>query len=521
MASVVQPPKIEFTPEVLAFYMDKLRAAKNIPPDQMAEIMDLVARAEIEQKQEECGKWFLQFVRHTWRGFIHGHHHEIMANAFERLVDGDLKRLIICMPPRCSKSEFGSIHLPAWYLGKYPDGKVIQASNTAELAVGFGRKVRDLFTKPEFQQIFPGVSLKTDSKAAGRWATNHGGEYFAVGVSGAVTGKGATLLIIDDAHSEQEAKQGNPQVFDTAYEWYMSGPRQRLQPGGRIVHIQTRWSKRDLVGRLIDDQYNREGADKWEVIEFPAILPSGEAMWPEFWKLEELLQIKASLPVHAWMAQYQQEPTSQQAAIVKKSWWQTWASPEPPKREDFEFVIQSWDTAFLKSQRADYSACTTWGVFTHLADDGTPQTKILLLDAFRDKFEFPDLKKKALEVYRFHRPDTLIVEAKASGAPLLQELRRAGVPVRDYTPSRGEDKIARLNAVADLFSSGVVYAPPSRWAEEVIQEVADFPAGDHDDYVDSVTAALLRFRQGGFIRLDSDEDDERKNKRLRRKADYY
>lgn len=512
-AAPAKTAPLEFTPEVLEYYTRKLREAKNLPPGEVQEILDLMARVEVEQRQEDCNAHFLSFVRHVWPGFIHGRHHEIMADAFERLVDGNLKRLMIFMPPRCSKSKFGSIHLPAWYLGKYPDAKVIQASNTADLAVGFGREVRDLFMKPEFSEIFPGVALKADSKAAGRWSTNQGGNYFAVGTGGSVTGIGGSLVIIDDAHSEQEAKQNNPAVFDAAYEWYMTGPRQRLQPGARVCVIGTRWSKRDLPGRLIDDMKNRAGADQWEIITFPAILPSGESLWPDFWKIEELLATKASLPAHYWSAQYQQDPTSQDGAIIKKEWWKKWPYRDPP--EKMEFVIQAWDTAFNKSQRADYSACTTWGV--HTLEDGKPI--ILLLDAFKDKVEFPDLKKKAYELHRFWKPDTLIVEAKSSGTPLIQEMRRSGIPVRDYTPSTGQDKVARLNSVSDLFSSGMVYAPDARWAEEVIEEVSDFPSGRHDDFVDSVTLALMRFRKGGFIKMEGDEDE--KKKKVIRRGDYY
>ena len=415
-----------------------------------------------------------------------------------------LKRLIINMPPRHTKSEFASYLLPAWFLGKYPDKKVIQTAHTAELAVGFGRKVRNLFSDPGFKSIFPTTSLQSDSKAAGRWSTNKGGEYFAIGVGGAVTGKGADLLIIDDPHSEQEAAQGqyNPEVFDRVYEWYTSGPRQRLQPGGSIIVVMTRWSKRDLTGKIVDSSVKRTGSDEWEVIELPAILPSGVSLWPEYWALEELEALKSELPLSKWSAQYQQDPSSEEGALIKREWWRKWPSNRPPA---CEFVIQSWDTAFLKTERSDYSACTTWGVFLNEEKDAM---HIILLDAYKERLEFPELKKKAYEMYMESEPDAFIVEGKASGMPLVFELRKMGIPVSEFTPSKGNDKIARVNAVADMFASGMVWAPETRWSEEVIEEFAAFPAGDHDDLVDSSTQALLRFRQGGFIRNPSDEDDD-------------
>jgi len=697
-------------------------------------------------------------------------------------------------------------------LGQYPDKKIIQTAHTAELAVGFGRKVRNLVNSEDYKTIFPQVALRADSKAAGRWSTNQSGEYFAIGVGGAVTGKGADLLIIDDPHSEQEGQSIDPSVFDKVYDWYTSGPRQRLQPGGAIVVVMcmtgdtpvlmangfekllqeiqvgdqvatynegqlttstvknhkssgldavytiqtqsgrvvrankrhpflvkrngepewvrlknlkpgdslvslkdalgqqeqrqspenanlanrrkvttektlmhcigqsvitengkgknasvvrgfiakayalvaiaklsrqesqrqgktgkgvsktvtgshwnsmnqwllsvitdvmfavrslthqipaligagnsasiiltrlgksedyyamsatlqldtekyqksftgrlntcgfttdkiksivesgieevfdveidgtenfianglvshnTRWHKRDLTGRIIKSSVQRDGADEWEVIEFPAIMPSGNALWPEFWPQAELEALRNELPVAKWSAQYQQDPTSEEGALVKREWWQRWEQPEAPQ---CEFIIQSWDTAFLKTQRADYSACTTWGVFYRPDDNGITHPNIILLDAYKERMEFPKLKKTAFEFYQNWQPDAFVVEAKAAGTPLTFELRAMGIPVSEYTPSRGNDKVARVNAVADLFASGIVWCPEKRWADEVIEEFASFPSGEHDDLVDSSTQALLRFRQGGFLRLNTDEEDE---PLYQRTANYY
>jgi predicted phage terminase large subunit-like protein len=467
-----------------------------------------------EDKKERCRQQFMSFVRDMWAAFIPGKHHEEMADAFERVANGSLKRLIINMPPRHTKSEFASYLFPAWFLGKYPEKKIIQTAHTAELATGFGRKVRNLVNSPDYQKVFR-VKLSADSKAAGRWNTNKGGDYFAIGVGGAVTGKGADVLIIDDPHSEQEAMQGNPAVYDRVYEWYSSGPRQRLQPGGAIIVVMTRWSKRDLTGQIVMNSVKRDG-DEWEVIEFPAILPSGKPLWSEFWKLSELEAIKAEIPVSKWEAQYQQNPTSEEGAIIKREMWKIWEKEQPPP---CEFIIQSWDTAFEKNNRADYSACTTWGVFYKNDHEGYEAAHIILLDAFKDRMEFPDLKQKAMELYKEWEPDSCIVEKKAAGAPLIYEMRRMGIPLQEYTPGKGSDKIARVNAISDLFASGFVWCPDTRWAEEVMEECASFPNGDHDDLMDSTSQALLRFRQGGFIRLNSDEYD---NEIMpRKKAAYY
>jgi len=491
--------------------MDLSEMIAQLPMAEQEKLLEQVSQYRDAVKREKAQKSFMAFVHEMWPGFIHGRHHALMAKKFEEIAEGKLKRLIINMPPRHTKSEFASNMLPAWFLGKYPNKKVIQTSNTADLAVGFGRKVRNLVDSEQYSKIFPNVALRADSKAAGRWATNHNGDYFAIGVGGTVTGKGADLLIIDDPHSEQEARlaQGDPTVFDNVYEWYTSGPRQRLQPGGAIIIVMTRWSDKDLTGRVL-----KSDNTDWELIELPAIMPSGSPLWPEFWNLSELEALKEELPPYKWNAQYQQKPTGEEGAIVKRDWWRRWNHDRPPR---CEYIIQSWDTAFTKSQRADYSACTTWGVFYR--DENEQDVNIILLDAFKEKMEFPELKARAKEMYDEWEPDSCIIEAKAAGAPLIQELRRIGVYVQDYTPSRGNDKFVRLNSVTDLFSSGKVWAPETRWADEVIEELARFPNAEHDDLVDSSVQALMRFRQGGFLRLDSDEKDEPVG--FRSKRSYY
>ena len=471
---------------------------KQLPPDTRKEYLKTMLLLEEKKGEQKIRDDFLSFVKHMWPDFIEGKHHKIMAEKFNQVANGNLKRLIINMAPRHTKSEFASNFLPAWMIGNNPKLKIIQATNNAELAVRFGRKAKGLMEQQEYQEIFQ-TRLKEDSKAAGKWETDQGGEYYAAGVGGSITGRGADLLIIDDPHSEQDAM--NMASYDRVYEWYTSGPRQRLQPGGRIIVVMTRWNVADLTGKLMKAQ-SEPKADQWEVIEFPAILPSGKPVWPGYWKLEELEAVKASVAITKWNAQYQQNPTAAEGSIIKRHWWQTYDKPEPPP---LMHVIQSYDTAFMKKETADYSAITTWGVFCP-DEGGAPN--LILLDMVKDRYEFPELRKKAKEQYDYWKPETVIVEAKASGLPLTYELRKLGIPVINFTPSKGNDKHTRINSVAPLFEAGMVWAPDTKFAEEVIEECAAFPLGEHDDLVDSMTQAVMRFRQGGFVEHPDDYEDE-------------
>jgi len=453
---------------------------------------------EKKEKINRVTNNFLSFVKEMWPEFIEGRHHKEIADKFDKIAQGKIKRLIINMPPRHTKSEFASFLLPAWMVGRKPDLKIIQTTHTTELAIRFGRKAKTLIDSPEYQSVF-NTTLREDSQAAGKWETEQGGEYYAAGVGSAITGRGADLLIIDDPHSEQDAM--NPEALEKAYEWYTSGPRQRLQPGGAIVVVMTRWSLKDLTGALINSQKNLK-ADKWEVVEFPAIMPSGKPIWPQYWKKKELEGVKASLTVGKWNAQWMQNPTSEEGSIIKREWWRMWERSSIPP---LQHIIQSYDTAFSKKETADYSAITTWGVF--YPDDDSP-ANLILLDAHKERLEFPELRKEALEQYKYWKPDTVIIEAKASGQPLTYELRKIGIPVINFTPSKGQDKFSRVASVAPMFESGIIWAPDERYADEVIEECASFPYGDHDDLVDSTTQALMRFRQGGFVTLPDDYKEE-------------
>ena len=485
---------------------------KNLDAAQLKAMV--ILRQKIEQEGARTN--FMRFVKAVWPEFVQGPHHKKTSEKFQKFSTEKGCRLIINMPPRHTKSEFASYLFPAWMMGINPTLKIIQATHTGELAVRFGRKIRNLMNSKEYKRIFPGVTLRTDNQAAGRWETNHGGEYFAAGVGGAITGRGADLLIIDDPHSEQDALSET--AMEHAYEWYTSGPRQRLQPGGSIAIVMTRWSQKDLTAQLVKKMGDLK-ADKWDVIEFPAILDDDEEdirkpIWPQYWKLEELDKVKASLTPSKWNAQWQQNPTYDGTSIIKREWWNVWDKDKPP---NLQFIIQSYDTAFSKKETADYSAITTWGIF--YPNEGN-ETHIILLNAIKGRWDFPELKQVAKDQLREYDPELVIIEAKASGTPLIHELRRFGVFAQAFSPNRGQDKHVRVNTVAPIFESGHVWRTDDEWAIDVMEECASFPFGENDDLVDATTLALLRYREGNLVQLHDDHNDL-EIPRSKRKFEYY
>jgi predicted phage terminase large subunit-like protein len=511
-----------------------LKLLEKIDPREYKALLELTDQIERLEQIEKAKTDFLTFVKMMWPGVIIGPHHKTMARVIEGVVLGDKKRSVVNMAPRMSKSEFFSCFMPAWYLGHNPDKKIIQICGNSDMAIGWSRKVRNLVASEEYQKIFPGVGLRADSKSAGRWHTSHNGEYFAVGAEGNVTGKGGDIVIIDDPTGEQQAITAltDPSVYRKCYDWYVAGPRQRLQPGGRICVVQSRWSVNDFTGQLLKAE--REAADspfadKWEVIELPAIL-NGKSIWPEFWPFEYLEATRVSLPPHRWNAQYLQQPGSAESALLKREYWKRW---EPRKPPEVQFKLVTMDTAYSDKETADFTAVTTWGVFHgeapphydkfgKLDPGGKELDCLILLDAWKDRINFPDLKNAAHKHYLKWMPDIFLIEAKASGVPLLHELRARGIPVSEYTPVRGSkaspnNKIVRANAVTDILASGMVYAPNVRWAEDVIEECDQFPEGLNDDFVDCVVMALMRFRQGGLIQLPSDDWGEPQDYRRKRK----
>ena len=492
--------------------------------EEVTEINRMVDELDKRRTNKSAYDDLIEFCKRMQSDYIVGKHHRILANMLMSIERGEKDRICVNIPPRHGKSQLVSIFFPAWFLGRNPNKKVMMVSHTTDLAVDFGRKVRNLISSDDYRSIFPSVKLAVDSKSAGRWNTNFGGEYYACGIGSALAGRGADLLLIDDPHSEQDVINGNFEVFAKAYEWFTFGARTRLMPGGSVAIIQTRWHMDDLTGRVVRDMVNNKLSDQYEVVEFPAILDikgkktgkiTPKPLWPEFFDLDALLRTKASMPTFQWNAQYQQQPTAEEAAIVKREWWQEWTGDNPPS---CEYIIMSLDAAAEKHNRADYTALTTWGVFLNEEENNY---HIILLNSIKKRVEFPELKELAMEEYRDWEPDSFIVEKKSSGSALYQEMRRTGLPVQEYTPHRGSgDKMARLNSVADIIASGMVWIPQTRWAEEVVEEIAGFPFMSNDDLVDSTVMALMRFRQGGFIRLPTDEPEEQRFFKQKR-GGYY
>lgn len=506
---------------------------KSLSPEEMADTLALLDEIDQRKRILLAQTDFLAFIAAVDADYKFGTHLKRLGALLMQIEEGQKDRIAVSMAPRFGKSQMISIYYPAWYLGKHPDHKLILASHTSDLAVDMARKVRNLMQSDAYKRLFPGVAIAADAKAAGKWNTTKGGEVFAIGVGGALAGRGAHLAIIDDPLSEQDIKAGNTASLDTVYEWFRAGLRTRLMPGGKIAILHTRWHQRDLIGRLTKDATLNPDADQYEIFEFPAILevpnPAADpdapeydpeapttlqkSLWPEQWSLEHLLRTKASMPAWQWNAQYQQEPTAQEAAIIKRDNIRWWEKEDPP---EVDYTVQAWDTALTTNERSDYSVCQTWGVWK--TEDGVDN--VILLNRVKGKYEFPELKRTALEQVKEWTPDTTIVEAKASGQPLIDEMRRSGIFVQDYTPGKGQDKIARVNAISDMFTSGQVWFPETWWASEVVEELLSFPNGEHDDDVDACTLALIRIRKGGLLKLQTDYEDTEPYTRPR-KGGYY
>ena len=474
------------------------------PEDLEAEQLRLELRLRVLEARDKATATFIDFCKYVWPEMLVGEHHLKIAEALDRVIAGKCKRLMIAMPPRHGKSQMGSYLFPAYLMGKLPQSKLIVGSHTAELAQRFGRMIRNLVEDERYAELFPNTKLSVDSKAAGRWNTNAGGEAFFIGKGGAMTGRGGDIVVLDDILDEQDAVSET--AMENTWEWYTSGPRQRLQPNGAIIIINTRWKTDDLSGRLLRQQGQLK-SDQWEILEFPAILPSGNPLWPGYWALDELEKVKMSIGLKKWNAQWQQQPTNDDGAILKREWWRRWKYDEPP---NCSYIIQTMDTAYSKKETADFSVIATWGVFRPSADEGPG---LMLLSVKKGRWDFPELKRVAKAEYVYWQPDNVLIEAKATGTPLQHELRKMGIPVTMYSPGgrrTGQDKVSRANAVAPILESGMVWYPEDEeFAQDMVEECAAFPNGSNDDQVDAMVMALMRFRQGNFVSLQDDDDEER------------
>src|SRR5579863_55111 len=422
-----------------------------------------------------------------WPSFEAPAHIRLIADKLEAVEQGTIRRLMLFLPPRHGKSLLSTQFLPAWYLGRHPDRFVISASYGQDLADDFGRKVRNLIADPLHAALFPECRLSGDSASMRRFGLTAGGSYYAAGRGGPITGRGAHLLLVDDPLKDADEARSET-IRGGLHEWYGSVAYPRLQPGASIIVVQTRWHMDDLAGWLLREHVE-EG---WDVVSLPAIAEcdgdfrhEGEALWPEAYPLTVLEQIRQAVGSAAWASLYQQRPAAAEGAVFKRAWFEQ-RYTVPPK---FSRIVQSWDCAFKTGRENDFSVCSTWGA----AENG-----FYLLHGWRARVEFPELKRRLVELVREWNPTAILVEDAASGQSLVQELRSTALPILPIKPDG--DKVSRASAVTPLIESGRVYLPESaNWLTDFLDELAAFPVGVHDDCVDSMTLAL------GYLRLNSSQ----------------
>jgi len=488
----------------------------------------------LEQKvNQQSNTDFLTFVRmlapmlvSDWKM---GRHIEVISNKLQDLENGKLKRLMVFLPPRSSKSVICSKLFPAWYIGRNPKHEILTVSHSDQLSSDFGRSVRDVVNTEEFQKIFKGVALRSDVRAAGKWKTNQNGTYYAAGVRSQIAGRGAHIAILDDVMSEEDSISAAGRKY--IKEWYPAGLRTRIMPNGAIVIINTRYHYDDLCGWLLKQQENMSEYDTipWEVIKIPAWvdepssellgLPVGSSYFPE-WKSDEVLrtdenEIKASNGSRYWNALYMQDPTPEEGGLIKKRWIKHWDYEEPPT---CDFIIQTYDTAFSTRTTADFSVIQTWGIFCMYNQDRGGEedfvSHLILLGNVKGRYEYPELRKIAQKLYNENRPDVVMIEKKASGQSLIQDMRRSGLPVMEYTPDR--DKVSRVHAASPMIESGRVWIPSQKkWADDLMEELIRFPNAAHDDQVDAMTMAIHYLRESWHLSHPDDPEweDEPKNEK--------
>lgn len=492
-----------------------------LPPEEVARLFEVIEGIQQRSLYQEAAQDFWAYNKLMLPGFEPAQHSRLLIETLQKVERGEIKRLCLSMPRRHGKSEIGSVRFPEWYMARNPNREVLISSYSGNLAEDFGRKIRNSFRKDQFKAIFPNVGLSQDSQSAQRFELTNGSKLYAVGMGGSAIGRGAHLAILDDLFSSRQDADSEA-TRRAVQSFYTSVVRPAVYPGGAIIIINTRWRDDDLIGYVLSEATH----ENWTVLKLPALLDDnlssifkrerGTPLWPERYTAEELDAIRLSIPSREWAAMFMQEPKEEGGNILKSQWWRKWGDGQPPDFLDAEqrqawvsgdppsclYVLQTWDTAFSTKETADYSACTTWGIF----QDRNDAAHAIILGAFQERLEFPMLVERAIELGKEWQPDNILIEDKASGQSLIQELSHRGVYVSKYRPDK--DKIVRAHAASAPLEAGKVWAPKRRWAEEVIDQCAAFPSGPHDDVVDCVTMALIRFREGRWVDLYNDEKEE-------------
>ena len=500
------------------------------PSDNLIKLRELYFQKAVIQSKDSFLHFIAMFAPTLVPDWIMGRHIHLIADRLQKVESGEIKRLMVFLPPRSSKSVICSKLFPAWYVGRHPQHEILTVSHSDQLASDFGRSVRDLVNFDLFNTVFPDVALRSDVRAAGKWKTNQGGTYYAAGVRSQIAGRGAHVAILDDVMSEEDSFSETGRRY--VKEWYPSGLRTRIMPNGSIVIINTRYHEDDLCGWLLRQESQIELENKWEVIKIPAWvdepsskmlnLPVGSSYFPE-WKPSEILkndeeEIKASNGSRYWESLYMQNPVPDTGGIIKKKWLKWWDYDEPPA---CDYIIQTYDTAFSTKTTADFSVIQTWGIFEHMETDSTGRenwvSNLILLGNEKGRFDYPALRTKAQELYDYHKPDVCIIEKKASGQSLIQDLRRAGLPVLDYIPDR--DKTARVYAATPLMEAGRVWLPKGyEWSDDLYGEAITFPNARHDDQVDAMTMAIHYMKESWNLLHPDDPDYEEGYERKKRVA---
>ena len=422
------------------------------------------------------------FVEYTMPDYIDGWHRRVLTDALQKVAEGKIKRLMVFMPPRHGKSEIASVRFPAWYLGNFPQNQFIACSYSEELATTFSDSIRSVIQSERYKRIWDRKLVKDTSR---KWQfsdkENNRSNYIATGVRGGITGEGAEIILIDDPIKNME-EANSRKIRDKTWEWYRTTLYTRLHPGGAIILIMTRWHHDDLAGRLLKEMEINPRADKWEVIHLKAI-EDGKALWPEQFPLELLESIKENIGSRSFSAQYQGMPSTQEGNIINREWWK-WA---PKDNLPEGITIQTWDTAYKTGEENDFTAGfmitkTKTGFYVHP-------------ERFYGRWEYPEMRKLAESFYEQFKPSIVLIEDKASGQSVIQDLKKnTGMPIKAVKVDK--DKKTRVESIAPLIEGGRVFLPTETpWTMDLIEEFAAFPTGEHDDQVDAITQALIYFNQ--------------------------